>query len=118
MNTEEMVAEGTYNPDTGECKINLSEMKSEILQSLRYCDRNLSDVLYGIGHLDGLVRRGENGEVWFGFKAGGVDDLMRISEALRDEMTRYYYYRDLIRVSVWRADSRIRVSLRHITNHG
>ena len=118
INTEEMAAEGTYNPDTGECEISLSEIKSEILRSLRYCDRFLSDVLYGIGHLDGLVRRGEGGVVWLGFRKDGVDNRAHIANALMDERTRYHYYRDLIRVCVrvWRADRRIRVSLWH-TNH-
>ena len=115
MNEEGMVAEGKFNPDTGECEIGLSEIKSEILRSLRYCDGYLSDVLYGIAHLDGLVRRGEGGVVWFGFRKDGVDNRTHIANALMDERTRYHYYRDLIRVCVrvCRANRRIRVTLWH-----
>lgn len=97
---EKLISEGKFNINTKKYDVNTSNVFSEILRSLRYCDIYLSDVLYGIERVRTLVDNGVSGVVWFGFYADGVDYENYIMENMMDERYRYHYYRDLIRVEV------------------
>lgn len=97
------------------CNVNTSDVFSEILCSLRYCDDYLSDVLYGIERIRTLINECTSGIVWFGFRKNGVDFGDFILETLKDTNRRCYYYRDLIRVevSVIKRTGTIKIALEH-----
>jgi len=99
-NDRKIIEEGRLNSATHKYDINTSDVFSEILRSLRYCDNYLSDVLYGIERLRTLVSNGVSGVVWFGFRRNGVDEHDYIRENLKSDQRRYHYYRDMIRVEV------------------
>lgn len=109
---DKIIAEGAVNPDTGKYSVFTPEVYSEILRSLRYCDAYLSDALYGIDKVEGLIDTGESGSVWFGFRKNGVDQLLVVNGKVEfdnfcgcdgdqnDVKFLGSYYRDIVRVDV------------------
>ena len=134
----DIITNETYgHPRYGEkrVEINLSEIYTVLIQEAgRWCESYASDLLVDI---DILKRHLDNPDSWrdsknfkvdsngnesiyfkFGFRAGGVDHKEYIEASLKNDYSKYYYYRSMWELTVTkdakRNYNRIRAELKRI----
>ena len=105
---------GFYSAYTDKYLVNTSEIKTEILRNLRYCDDYLSDVLYAIAKIDNHIAKKENHVEWIGYRKNGVDHEEYIASNLKDPCRRYYYYSKILRCEVSVAGDKMTVELKEV----